>query len=403
MGWEPIVFTPENPHFSLTDNALEQDISPNLEVIKFPIWEPFSVYEKLFSKSGKKLTQGIVIEKSDLSWKDKLSIWIRGNFFIPDPRKYWAKPASRFLESIIKDNAIDLVVTSGPPHSMHLVGRRVKKITGVTWVADFRDPWSDWDILDILKVSRPAMFFHKKLEQSVLKQADMILTTSSVLRDRFRFYAPTARVEKITNGVDEEDFEKIKYDSSDGKFRLVHLGLLNELRNPVLLWEVLEELCDEQEGFQSDLEVVLGGMVSGSILDFIQTKKNLSLCLKVIDYVSHQEAISWYNRASVQLLLLNQTEKANLTIPGKLFEYLYLGNPILALGPTENDTNRILLDSGNQGVVSHEDREAIKTSLLMRYENFKKGVHKSNKTNVQQFTRKHLTKVLAEHLNSLKS
>ena len=123
FGWEPIVYTPENPDFSIRDEQLLQEISPDLEVLKLPIWEPFSLFNRITGNKNKEnIKQGVVLEKAKMGWKEKLSIWIRGNLFIPDPRVFWLRPSVRFLEDIIQSNDIQAIITTGPPHSMHLIG-----------------------------------------------------------------------------------------------------------------------------------------------------------------------------------------------------------------------------------------------------------------------------------------
>ncbi|MDP4680685.1 MAG: glycosyltransferase family 4 protein [Cyclobacteriaceae bacterium] len=398
FGWEPIVFTPENPDFSLQDDTLQKDINPNLEVIKFPIWEPFGVYKKLFKSAGKTVKQGIVIEKSKLTIGDKLSIWIRANLFIPDPRVFWVRPSSKFLESIIKDNNIELVITTGPPHSMHLIGKRLKKITGVKWIADFRDPWSDWDVLEKMKISSVAHSIHRSLEKKVMKNCDLLLTVSNRLAHSFVEKQSASNVKVVNNGVDEDDFISTEPSSKDLKFRIVHMGLLNEIRNPTQLWKVLEELCTEEEGFKDKLEVVLAGMVSDSILDQIKESKQLHESLTYLDYLPHKEVFEQYHSASVLLLLLNQSENAKWILPGKMYEYMFTGKPILTLGDTESDVRDLLKECDAGEVFYFDDKEKIKSFLILAYQDFKEGKKTVKSDKVSLYTRRSLTEKLSNFM-----
>lgn len=401
FGWEPVVFTPENPDFDLKDKSLLKDINPALEVIRFPIWEPFGLYKKIFKSSGKTVKQGIVIEKSKLSFADKLSIWVRANFFIPDPRRFWVRPSAKFLESIITDNNIDLVITTGPPHSMHLIGQRLKKTTGVKWMADFRDPWSDWDVLDKLNISKVAHWLHRRLEKNVMKNCDALLTVSNRLAASFQDKGFARNVQIVNNGVDEDDFELSPPTPEQARFRIVHMGLLNEIRNPESLWQALEELCEEEEGFGEQLELVLAGMVSGSILDFLKGNPKLNQSLKYLDYLPHQEVFPYYQSASVLLLLLNQSENAKWILPGKMYEYMFAGRPILTLGPTNSDVQDILSECNAGEVFDFGDKTRIKDFIKLQYQDYLDGKVARASDKVHQYSRKNLTSRLVDIMNGL--
>lgn len=400
FGWEPIIFTPENPEFDLKDESLEKDVSHQLEVLRFPIWEPFGFYKRLFKKN-EKLKQGIVIEKTKMSVADRISVWIRANLFIPDPRMFWVRPSVKFLKEFVKENQIETVVTTGPPHSMHLIGLGLKKKCQIKWVADFRDPWSDWDILDKLGVSSWARRIHKNKERAVLCRADLVLTVSKRLGDSLREKAKVNDLRVITNGVDSDDFDDKSAEEYTDKFRITHMGLLNEIRNPECLWSVLEELCQSELGFKDDLEIVLAGMVSTSILDRLNHSSTLANCINHLDYISHREVFSRYKGAAILLLLLNQTENAKWILPGKLFEYLMANRPILTLGERESDVQDILHDTGTGEVLAFDDQEGIKEMVLKTYKRYKSKNISLVSGRPDKYLRKNLTSDLANLLNEL--
>ncbi|MEQ6119223.1 glycosyltransferase family 4 protein [Reichenbachiella sp. MALMAid0571] len=401
FGWEPIVFTPENPDFSLQDDSLMKDVDPGLEVIRFPIWEPFGIYKKIFKTSGKTVKQGIVIEKSKLSLADKLSIWVRANLFIPDPRCFWVKPSAKFLESIIIGNEIDVVITTGPPHSLHLIGQRLKKSTGVKWVADFRDPWSDWDVLQKLNISKIAHAIHRRMEKKVMQNCDVLLTVSNRLAQSLQEKHFAENVQVVNNGVDEADFQMGRVIQEKVRFSIVHTGLLNEIRNPESLWDALQELCIEEDGFKGQLELVLAGMVSGSILDFLQQNEQLRNCVTYLDYIPHQKVFDYYESSSVLLLLLNQSENARWILPGKMYEYMFSGKPILTLGEPESDVRDVLLECNAGEVYAFDDKEKIKSFLKSAFDNYKNGTSPLKSEKVKNYTRINLTKKLAGILDTL--
>lgn len=403
FGWKPTIFTPQNPAFELKDTTLFKDVSDDLEVIKFPILEPFAIYRKLFKKTAKSnLKQGIVIEKSKLSLSDKLMIWIRANLFIPDPRKFWVKPSLKFLNNFLLDNDIQYIVTTGPPHSMHLIGLGLKKLhPNFKWIADFRDPWSDWDILEKLKVFNWGMRIHRRLESKVMRSCDVLLTISKRLAKVFEEKNHTTPVAVITNGVDESDFEITHKMADVNKFRIAHIGLLNEIRDPKYFWVALEELCQEYKDFNQDLEIVLAGMVSSSILTNLENNSILKSKLNFVNYVSHEKVFEYYASSSLLLLFLNQTDNAKWILPGKFYEYMFSGKPVLCLGAKNSDINDIIKETKCGELVEFDDKENMKVQILAAYSNYQKGITLSKNNEVKKYTRKNLTNKLSQLLNNL--
>ncbi|MDN4164915.1 glycosyl transferase [Cytophagales bacterium LB-30] len=402
FGWEPMVYTPENPDFSIRDEQLLQEVSPDLEVLKLPIWEPFSLFNQLTGNKNKdNIKQGVVLEKAKMGWKEKLSIWIRGNIFIPDPRVFWLRPSVRFLEDIIQSNGIQAVITTGPPHSMHLIGRALKRRTGVVWLADFRDPWSEWDLLDKLFVGKLARGIHQRLERSVLKEADAVSTVTKQLTEALQKLGGK-RVDHLTNGVDIDGIQdSIQRVDSPEKFSICYFGLLNEMRNPPELWEAIEELLKENPEWKKDWSLLIGGIVSESILARLQQSDTLRTVLDYRGYMAHSEVMQESAKSAIQLLLLNNTENARWIIPVKLYEYLATGRPILMLGPEASDAGDVLrnLDAGQ--VIARGQKETLKKYLSQCYQNYLSGNLPAKSFDLTPYSRKHTTRQLAELLDNL--
>jgi glycosyltransferase involved in cell wall biosynthesis len=398
--WEPIIFTPENPDFDVKDTSGEKDVPDDIEVLKLPIWEPYQLFRSLKRNSkNTKLKQGLVLENSNKSWFDKLSIWLRGNVILPDPRRFWVRPAVAFLDNIIESNNIDVVVTTGPPHSMHFIGQRIRKNHDVKWLADFRDPWSHWDLLDKLKTSSFARRLHKKWERRVLLNADFTLLTSKRQARQFKELG-AQKVGCITNGYDEDDCPEFMNVASS-KFVLSHIGLLNEMRNPKALLNALEELCNENSDFCENLELRLGGIISESIIENINKSSSLNNCTTILDYVPHSDIYKEYERATILLLILNNTDNSNWILPAKLFEYIYTKKPVLMLGEIESDAADITHSFQENKVVEFNDKENIKRAILSYYQQFKKGTILLNLESNDMYSRKHLTQDLVDVLNDL--
>jgi len=339
-NWQPIIYTPENPYFEVKDQALLNDIPAEAEIWKTPIWEPYALKDKLFGKGGKTQSAGVISNKKSL--KNKVLNWVRGNVFIPDPKVYWVKPSVNTLLKKIKEEGIEHIITTGPPHSMHLIGLGLKKaMPNLKWIADFRDPWSELDLLDEFHLSNNSMKKHKDLEREVLQTADVTLTVSETwVEDLKRLGA--ARVELITNGYDAADFE-LKPKTND-KFIIGHYGLLNHLRNPKNLWKALADLCEENAEFNAKLEIHLSGNIDCEVLAEIKAYPQLKEKVKQLGYLSHAQVLQQYNEADLLLLLLFNSRSGVGNYPGKIFEYFAAQKPIIAFGPDGSDVENLLFD-----------------------------------------------------------
>jgi glycosyltransferase involved in cell wall biosynthesis len=399
FGWKPIIFTPENPSYPLLDESLLKDVPENIEVIKTKIWEPYQLAEKL-NKSNKKFKAGQFDVGKNQSWKSKLSIWVRGNFFIPDARVFWVKPSTQFLEQYLKENKIDVVVTSGPPHSLHLIGLNLKKkLPNLKWIADFRDPWTEISYYKHLKLTKSSDKKHRQLESEVFKNADITLATSYTDAENFRKNGANAVC--ITNGFDETDASETLNSSNsqtpEQKFTLSYIGVLEQLRNPENLWKALDDLVKTNSDFAENFTLKFAGRIDDKILSSIENSvlKNHVLNL---GYISHEKAILEMAKSSVLLITNFPNESSKGIIPGKIFEYLATGKQIISFGPNEADVSKILTETKAGKHFSYDDSETIKNFILEKFELWKKENLVENTQNIEQFSRKNLTKKLSEIL-----
>lgn len=388
FGWRPIIFTPENPDFDLKDESLLQDINPEVEVLKFPIWEPYRIFKKLSGQ--KELKQGQILEDARNSWMKSMAVWLRGNLFVPDPKVFWVKPSVNYLMSILEANGIKHMVTTGPPHSMHLIGARLKmKVPSLTWIADFRDPWTEWEILQAMKITAPVWKKHKKLEQQVIKVADSLLVTSPSARDEFQQLG-ARRVEVITNGYDEVEPTELEPQTSE-IFVISHIGMLSNQRNPEKLWAALEEVMGNSK---QPVTVRLTGIISPQVLDSVQQHQQLSQRLELSESVPHNQVHQLYAESDLLLLIQTQTNRKQTQLPGKLFEYLQARKPILCIGDVHSDLAKILEETNSGRCFDYADEEGISGFLQ------KALLKELNLTfeNTSQYSRKALTEKLAAWL-----
>ena len=392
FGWEPVIYTPENPEANTQDTALLKDIVPETQVLKTKIWEPYSIYKAILggkkntSEGGKRIKANI-IGSENKSLSHKISMFIRGNFFIPDPRCLWIRPSIRFLVKYLKENPVDVIISTGPPHSMHLIAKGVSKATGIRWIADFRDPWTEIFYFKHLNLSRWAYRRHRKLEQSVLDSADTVVTVSRQMQADFAARTTTP-VKVITNGFDHQDFMNRPEQSLPEKatgFELVHTGIFVDNGNPHHLWEVLGEKAAANPQFAADLKIRLMGQVDDSVLEGI-AKAGLNSNLENMGYRPHNEVVLWQQQAQVLLLPLRKEPEAAAILTGKFFEYLASGREILAFGPTDGDLAKALQETESGSIVDFEDEESTRREIDRLYDKYLTQKHKENYREEKSFT-----------------
>ena len=391
-GWKPIIYTPISPSFDIEDKDLLNDIQNDVEVWKTSIWEPYSLRDKLFGKSENS-NVGIIQDKSSL--KNKIFNWIRGNLFIPDPKIYWVKPSIKYLSKKLKEEKVTHIVSTGPPHSMHLIALGLKKKNPkLKWIADFRDPWSELDLLDEFNLSRRSRIKYQKLEREVLDNSDVCLTVSETWVDSFKRLG-SKNVKLITNGFDEDDFNVLQKESDT--FVIGHFGLLNHLRNPKNLWKTLNEICDENPEFNEKLEIRISGNVDTEVLQSITQYFHLKGKLRVLGYLSHKEVLNEYNNSSILLLLLFNSESGKGNYPGKIFEYIASQRYILAFGPNNSDTQNLMKKIHIGHYFTYENKN-LKEKIL---DLFNESSKVNTSDDIHKFTRKNLTKKLSDLLNEI--
>jgi glycosyltransferase involved in cell wall biosynthesis len=388
-GIQPIVYVPENPTYPIVDAKLINEVSDKAIVLKYKIFEPYQLASFFSKNKTKKISSGIIPNQKKQSFMDKLFLLVRGNLFIPDARFLWFKPSVTFLEKYIVENNIDTIITSGPPHSLHLIGLELKRKLDLKWFADFRDPWTTIGYHKALRLSNYATTKHKMLERKVLNMADTIIVTSKTTKREFE--AITSKpIAVITNGY---DVEKTEVQSLDAKFSLAHIGSFLSERNPMILWESLVELISEVPDFKTYLEIKLIGAVSQEVLETI-SQFGLDPYLNNMGYVAHGEAISHQRKSQVLLLIEIDSEDTKSIIPGKLFEYMVSNRPILAIGPINSDFAEIITSTNTGVFFNYSEKVKLKSVILDFYNQFLQGKLQANGVGLQQYSRKNLTKEL---------
>ncbi|MEO7989871.1 MAG: glycosyltransferase family 4 protein [Chryseolinea sp.] len=400
LGWKPYVFTPENPAFAVQDQSLLKDVPTEAEVIRFPIWEPYEAFFKLSSLFGNKKSAKPtdLVSGKKKSLFQNVSTWVRGNFFIPDPRVFWIRPSVKFLSDFIRDNQINTIITTGPPHSMHLIGLKLKKKNpSIKWLADFRDPWSEWGLLDSLMVGSIARKLHRRLESDVLDNADHIITITPFYVKQFARLAEKP-ITLLTNGYDEDDFKHMVIKRTD-KFVIRHAGIINEKCDPKPFLVALEEVMNHHPDFKNDVHLDFVGDVHPQVKEFIGQSSVLSSAITFTKSVPHHDLITLYGESALLLIILTGYKDAEGYMPGKLFEYLATGLPILGTGPSNGDAAVLLNESKAGEMIEGNDKEKIKQALLNAYENWKNSKSVTAQLlGFKKYSRKSITKELTSYL-----
>ncbi len=379
------VYHPKNADYPISDPSLSKEVSEKIKKISLPIREPYAL-AKIINPKNKNYQKGMIDDKSKQSILSKISLWIRANFFIPDARAGWVQPSYKFLKKYLEENPQDVIISTGPPHSMHMIGLKLKNtFPDLKWIADFRDPWTAIDYFDKLPLHPWALKRHQSQEKQVLETADAVTTVSPTwAKDLDKL--GHRKVEVIYNGFDLADFKQ-KHQPSDD-FVLTYIGSLNHDRNPKNLWEALNLLCENHD-FYDDFKLRLIGSIAPEVKDKISEYPLLASKTEYVAYLEHQKAIEALQKSQVLLLLINQTANENGIIPGKFFEYLAAERVILCIGKKDSDIGHLLNDLSAGVVIDRDDKKEMLSVLNILYHEYQNHLlNRNKKFNISTYSRK---------------
>lgn len=406
-GWQPVIYTPENPEQLAVDYTLADEIPAETEVIKTRITEPYELYKKFLKKSGhsREAVEVNPVNAQNKSFLQKAAMWVRGNLFRPDPRCMWIRPSVRYLKKYLEENPVDLIVSTGPPQSMHLIGRRLAQETGLPWIADFRDPWTKIFYFKHLSMMKSTVRWHEKMERKVLDEADTIVAVSPLVQKEFQEMTQTP-VELITNGFDECDFNSggcsEATGGADADFVITHTGLFAADGNPTVLWDVLAEKCSKDNVFKEKLKIKLIGKTDGQITEAIRQVGLDDNCMDM-GYQPHAVAVEEQRKASLLILPLRKEPEYKAVLPGKLFEYLASWRPVLGIGQPDGAMSMILNTTKTGVVLNWEDRNSISRYIDLCWEKHRKGELMVENADISKFTRRELTRSMVKLFDKLTS
>ncbi len=401
FGWEPVIFTADNAHYPSIDHSNDKDIPKGITVLRQKIWEPYHIYKFLTGQKPEANVNNVFYaSEKKTGWLHNFSVWVRSNFFIPDARALWIKPSVAFLQDYLREHPVDAIISNGPPHSNTRIATLLKKATGIPWLADFQDPWSQVDYFSMLKLAPWGRRKHLRMEQDVFKHANAIsIVSHSWKRDLERIGAKDVHV--FPWGFDSDDFADIQpiYARS---FSLTHTGILGSDRNPIELWWAIDAMANKYPTFLRDLNLQLLGMVDASVWE--ETKnRGLFQKISLSGTVDRKTALSYTAGSSILLLILNRQDNAGGRIPGKFFEYLASGRPILAIGPVGSDVARIMEETSAGTYCSFDDTESCFKALEHFYNLYLNGtLAGASASKIIQYSNRNITEKVAILLNSIR-
>lgn len=400
MDVETYVLTvdPKFATYPQIDESLLKDIPKSVKVFHSKSFELYSLYKKL--SSNKEVPYGGFVNTKKVDVKEKILRFIRGNFFLPDPRRGWNKYAVKMAKEIIRINQIDTIITTGPPQSTQLIGLKLKKQISIKWISDFRDPWTDIYYYKLLYPTKIATLINKNFEKKVIRYADKIITVSSDFKRLLssKVMGSESKIEVIPNGFDLDDFKDIEINIEQELFYISHIGTIAKNYNVEGFIKAIQQL---PEAIKSKTRIRFIGKVAPEIIElFIQA--DLKKSIEQIGYVSHKKAIEYMFSSDLLLLVIPKVANNEGIVPGKLFEYMASRKPILALASENGDVAKIIEET-KCGITSNfHDHKKIESFMvsIFQSENGSNGYCTDDALSLK-YSRENLTKDVIKVIDQL--
>ncbi|MEJ5305783.1 MAG: glycosyltransferase [Ignavibacteria bacterium] len=398
--FQTFVLTVDKVDYPDLDFTLIEKIPPETKVIKTRYWTPFGIYRKITGRKSDEKIPVAFIKDNHKSIAERISVFLRLNVFLPDAKIGWLPFAVRAGTQLIKNEGIDVIISSGPPHTTHLIAKSLKLKTRIKWIADFRDPWTDIDYYSGMKRTKIAEWIDSKLERSVLNNADFVVAASEGYLDIIKSKGIKNNYEVLTNGFDLDDFQNIEQKSTS-KFIITYTGNMPSTRNPEKLWIALEELVEENLDFANNFEFHFAGVMDDEIRQKI---KSMKFFKNFIDhgYLNHKNVLELTFNSHLLIMIVNRVVTSNEILPGKIFEYIASGNFILVIGP-ESGVSARLINYVKQGTaIDYEEKDKMKSLIIELFNQWKHNdLKKIDSPQKYEFTRERITQKLIQIINSI--
>ena len=362
LGIAPTVLTvdPAQATYPVRDESLLAEVPASVRVIHTATSEPFESYKKL---TGKAVPYGGFANEGRPGPLQQVLRFVRGNLFIPDPRRGWNRHALRAVVQLLSEGEqFDAVLTSSPPHSTQLIGLELQRRYGLPWLADLRDPWADIYYAKDLHRTALATWLDTRYERQVLTRADAVLVTSPETKRLFlskNSGLPADKIHVLPNGYDEDDFRQPSAPPTDA-FRITHTGTITELYHLDNLLRALAECQHRHPTLPLRLRFV--GQVSAQLRQQVEAA-GLGDCTEFLPFVPHRESVAYLLQASILLMAIPDVPRNMGILPGKVFEYLAAGKPILCVGPAGSDADQLLRECHAGQALPYEDYKLMLSTL----------------------------------------
>ncbi len=402
FGWEPVILTVENGEYPAIDESLVSDIPSGLKVIRTKTVEPYTLY-RLLNGQGKKnrIPSYVLSESGNGGFKKRISRYIRGNLFIPDAKIGWIPFAVREGMRILRNEQIDLIFSSSPPQTVNLVARKLAQKSGVRWVADFRDPWTDIFYYHTMHRIPLAANLDRALEERVLRNATAVITVSpSIVRLLEKKVKNQYFV--LPNGFDDSDFGRAGSLEPDENFTLLHTGHLAATQNPVVLWEALAVLVESADGFRNSLQIHFYGNVQPEVIQSLESHGLRDYCT-FYDYTPHAEIVNVMQKSSLLFFVVPQCDHNEGILTSKLFDYFGAQRPILGIGPRKGDAAAILKETKAGAMFEYADSDGVTGFVRDLFNAWKKhGITSLEDVDATaRYSRRNLTRRLSQIFSSV--
>ena len=392
-GWQPTVITTTDGDYPAIDESLCREVPAGIKVIQTQT----PTFGKLFKKvSGKNsdIPYGSLETTSQDNSVKKILIWLRLNIIIPDARRIWNKHACKAAKKELLTNKYDAVVTSGPPHSTHLIGYKLKKQFNLKWIADFRDPWTKMGYLENVKRSKLTIYFDKLLENKIVENCDNLLSSSALILNDF---GNSEKMYLLRNGFDQEDFENIRIDNKSETFSINYFGTIPIESNPE---SVLKAVYSLRKKGLKNIEMNFWGNVCREVKNIL-TNLDKDKIINFKSYISHKEMIRLMVNSSLLLLIINNVKNNFGIITGKIYEYIGSRRPIIGIGPPDGEAAGILQETDAGKMFDYDKIEEIADFIEVKYCKWQAGKAFSVSNEIGKYSRKKQTKILVEILEQI--
>ena len=369
FGYIPIVLT-THPNSKIADFSLLHDLPEKININRtadFGRYIPGDIKNKILSK-----------------------------YFIPDKFLLWKLTAIKTGIRLIRENNIELIFSTSPPHSVHLIAKIIAKRNNTPWVVDFRDEWTAFPSF----FKQKKQLLQQKQEYEVLQFCSHVVTVTNTFKKNFTKKIADKKVTVIRNGFDKEDFTHIheNFQNKTNKITITYCGRLNQLHSPDLLFRYLSDKTKADNSFGKKLNVVFIGNIENK--KYIKNYPELKDVVNFLPYQSHKQCIESMANSTLLLLLATNMDSTEF-IPAKLYEYMFLRKPIFAIVSFPGELSQLLNVYGNRYVAFENDPDSVKSMLSKIINNYENDELKNTYNNsfINQFSRKKLTSDLSEVFN----